>query len=92
MADNTPAQRGILLDAIAANYPHRVLPRALDHVATLYGDDQRAMTRDFAWLAEEGLIESSTETIAGVKVCSYRATSKGVEVAAGRQKIAGVAI
>lgn len=88
--NSTALQRGLILLALGAQYPMKLMARALrQQVAGLYPDSKR-LEADLAYLLEEDLVQEAVQIVAGQKVTSYRCTSRGYRVAQREEDVIGV--
>lgn len=83
-------QRGLVLHALQAQYPHPLtqvsLERQVAHLIQAGGELDQVM----GYLVEKGLVKAQAEKIGRHSVTTYRLTADGVDVADGSVQLAGV--
>ncbi|MCK6521847.1 hypothetical protein L6R49_10450 [Myxococcota bacterium] len=93
MADaaDTKMRRGLLLSALAAQYPSGLVERFItQQLAPMYGGEPRGLPQDLAYLAERKLIRRDETTALGMTIVTYTCTADGVCVNEGSAKDPGV--
>lgn len=86
-------RRGLVLQALHAQYPLPLMQAALDRqLGSFYDGDARAYARDLAYLKEKGLITEDRQQVADRLLVSLRLTSAGVDVVEGTVTDPGVEI
>ncbi len=90
LADARRLQRGLVLHALQAQYPHPLtqvsLERQVQHLVQAGGE----LDQVTSYLVEKGLVEARSEKIGRISVTTYRLTADGVDVADGSVALPGV--
>lgn len=91
MRDESRLRRGLVLQALHAQYPYPLTEAALSRqISVIYLGDERARARDVAYLEEKGFLQVERATVGAVTLRTFKITTAGVDVVEGSTKDAGV--
>lgn len=88
-----PARRGLILLALNEQFPLPMMEAALHaRVAPVFLGDERAWSKDLAYLEQRGFVKRTEETVMGRKLVTFALTPDGINVAEGSVTDPGVEI
>lgn len=84
-------RRGHLLNVLNAQYPSRLLEKALERqVLPFYDSDAKAVARDLRMLERQGYIRRHEDDIRGQAVVAYEIEPAGIHLVEGSSKDPGI--